>query len=495
MKICILLIISFLARLFFAASVELGNDEVYYRIFGLFPDWSYFDHPPMTAWLIWLTTAGADVVPELLVRLGSVIIGTVNTYIVYRIASGGRTGFIAALLYTGSLYASVILGTFILPDTPLSLFWLLTLWIFTRILPARRPSNLMLAAGVCIGFAILSKYTGAYLWGAAGLYILIYNRWWLTQWRLWASVAISVVMLYPIVHWNMQNDWISFTFHSARVTADNSINWLYFGRELMGGVLYNNPVNFILIFCAIVALLRGRFKSEDGRLLLIFSLPMIALFLAVSLTRETLPHWAAPAYFALILLAAQWLRQLKWAYLSVGFIAIVLVVGYFQISYGVVELGGKKDGIEIGRGDFTLDTYGWKQGGKAFGELHAGYVQQGLMPSDASLTQFGWDDAAHIDCYFGLPVGLKTKTLGDTVSTHYYEWINSRRGGFREGEHMYLVTTSRYFFDAEELYAGRFNEIYPADTLRIYRNGTHVMNYYVWRMKGLIMDEKLKLKN
>lgn len=488
-NIWILIIISALVRLFFAATVELGNDEVYYRIFGLFPDWSYFDHPPLTAWLITLTTLGADVAPEVCVRLGSVIIGTLNTYIIYRIAGQGRVGFAAALLYTGSLYASVILGTFILPDTPLSLFWLLSLWVFIRILPSREPSNLMLLAGVLVGLAMLSKYTGAYLWGAAGLYILIYNRWWLTQWRLWAAIAISIVMLAPVIYWNVQNDWVSFTFHTARVTSGSAIKWLYFGRELMGSVMYNNPINFVLAVCAVIAFLKGKFVSANGKLLLIFSLPMIALFLVVSLTRETLPHWAAPAYFALMLLTAEWLRSLRWAYISVALIAVVLVGGYFQINYGVIDMGGRKEGVEIGRGDFTLDTYGWRMGGEKFADIHRHYVAYDLMPEDATLLQFGWDDAAHIDNYFGLPLGLKTKTIGTLGSTHYYQWINERRGGLREGEDMYLISTSRYFRTAEEMYGEQFETIHPADTIEIYRNGRHVMNYYVWRMN------KLKVKS
>lgn len=80
-----------------AAGVELGNDEVYYRIFALFPDWSYFDHPPLVAWLVRLTTLGQSVVGEMWVRLGSIIIGTINTYLIFRIAGGGRQGFIASL--------------------------------------------------------------------------------------------------------------------------------------------------------------------------------------------------------------------------------------------------------------------------------------------------------------------------------------------------------------------------------------------------------------
>ena len=483
-KLIILLVLSFVVRALVATFTELGNDEVYYRIFGLFPDWSYFDHPPMVAWLVRLTTFGAEVVPEFFVRLASVVIGTLNTYIIYRIAGGGKAGFAAGLLYTGSIYASVILGTFIMPDTPLSLFWLLSLWIFSRILveePTAKNGRLMLVAGVLVGLAMLSKYTGAYLWAAAGLFVIIYNRKWMIRWELWTAVAISCLFLMPVVVWNFQNGWISFTFHSARVVAEDSFNWLYLGRELMGGVFYNNPVNFVLIIGALF----GAARSSEKSLLMIFSLPMIILFLGISLTRETLPHWAAPAYFALIILAAKWLKTLRWAYLSVGLTAFVLILGFVQIQTGAIDVGGKKGGIDIGRGDFSLDMYGWRYGGERFAELHNQYVAAGLMPANATLLQYGWDDAAHIDTYFGLPIGLQTKTMADTAATHYYEWINRRRGGFIEGQDFYLISPSRYFFSAEELYSNKFGFISNADTIKIYRRGEHVSSFYVYRLKGL----------
>src|SRR5207253_2020828 len=40
---------STLLRLALAASLGPGNDEAYYALFALHPDWSYFDQPPMLA--------------------------------------------------------------------------------------------------------------------------------------------------------------------------------------------------------------------------------------------------------------------------------------------------------------------------------------------------------------------------------------------------------------------------------------------------------------
>ena len=43
-----------LANLFTAGCSELANDEAYYHIFAQNLAWGYYDHPPMTALLVWL---------------------------------------------------------------------------------------------------------------------------------------------------------------------------------------------------------------------------------------------------------------------------------------------------------------------------------------------------------------------------------------------------------------------------------------------------------
>lgn len=489
-----LILISAFVRAFFAAFVELGNDEVYYRIFALHPSWSYFDHPPMVAWLIRLTTLGGTEISELAVRQGAVIIGSINTYLIYRLAQGARTGFIAALLYTGSIYGSVILGTFILPDTPLTLFWLLTLLIFSRILPSSEPSRhhrQMLLAGALIGLAMLSKYSGAYLWGAAGLWILIFNRCWLKQWSLWVGGLITLLIFMPVLFWNWENDFISFTFHSARVTSETAINWLYFGREFMGGMLYNNPVNFVVIIMALISIRSlSTDKSERGFWIL-FSLPLIALFLGISLTRETLPHWAAPAYFALLIPASRYLNSIRngirWSWISVSFTTFVMVAGLIQINFGIIKLGNSDPTTQnIGRGDFSLDTYGWRQLGEKFNTLYHQQIALGAMPEGAALTQFGWDDAAHIDTYCAQPYGLTMKTLGEMQSLHHYPWITADRGGIVAGEDLFLVISSTFYRDPLVIYGDRFESIVECPSIDIIRSDRVVKRFYVYLLKGYI---------
>ncbi|MBU2649729.1 MAG: glycosyltransferase family 39 protein, partial [Bacteroidetes bacterium] len=164
-----LLLASFAIRAFIAAYIELGNDEVYYWTYALYPDWSHFDHPPMVGWFIRIFSFNLLFQEEFFLRLASILAGTLNTYLVYRIGRemfSRRAGLISAFLYTSSLYGFVVAGTFILPDTPQILFWLLALLFFVKAFKFqenRVSAYWMIAAGILTGCALLSKYTSAFL--------------------------------------------------------------------------------------------------------------------------------------------------------------------------------------------------------------------------------------------------------------------------------------------------------------------------------------------
>ncbi|MDR1180392.1 MAG: hypothetical protein LBL13_00215, partial [Bacteroidales bacterium] len=71
LKLTILLVLSIAIKILLAVNVELTNDEVYYRLYALYPDWSHFDHPPMVGWIIQLTTLNLLCDSELFIRLGA----------------------------------------------------------------------------------------------------------------------------------------------------------------------------------------------------------------------------------------------------------------------------------------------------------------------------------------------------------------------------------------------------------------------------------------
>ena len=51
-RVLILLLCLTVLRLLFAADISFLEDEAYYRLWGLYPAYAYFDHAPMTGWWI-----------------------------------------------------------------------------------------------------------------------------------------------------------------------------------------------------------------------------------------------------------------------------------------------------------------------------------------------------------------------------------------------------------------------------------------------------------
>ena len=251
----ILLAASALIRSFLAAYIEFGNDEVYYWTYAMYPDWSHFDHPPMVGWFIQLFSCNLLFSSEFFLRLSSVICMTINTYLIFLIGrqiKNAQTGFYAALLYTASIYAFVITGIFILPDTPLSIFTLLSVLFFIKYFQDENNKHLLLA-GIFAGLAMLSKYSGAFIWIGVGLYVILYRRKEFKNPYMYLTVIISAVFLLPILIWNINNEFISFTFHGDRVGFFGEFHPEYFLAELVGEFGYNNPVNYVLVIISLIS--------------------------------------------------------------------------------------------------------------------------------------------------------------------------------------------------------------------------------------------------
>ncbi len=497
----LLILISAIVRGFIAGFIEFGNDEVYYWTYALYPDWSHFDHPPMLGWVIQFFTLNLFFDSEFFIRLASVVFGSINTVLIFLIAKkiyNERAGFIASLLYTSSIYCFVIAGIFILPDTPQSLFWMLSIYLLTNVVSAEnefsKQKNFLLLAAIALGLGMLSKYTTVFIWFGLGLYVLIYDRKWFRTWQLYVSVLISFILILPILVWNIQNDFISFTFHSERVDVSGSALHLdYFFRELFGQTVYNNPVLFVLTIIALVAFFKKKIniQSEYARLLLLSAFPLIILFLGFSLFRATLPHWTSPAYMTLLIFSAIYLAEkfpkklFAWPIkAALVLLLTILLLGVLQINYGLFKLDDSKQEVRKGKKDFSLDMYGWKQIEAQINTQLINDKKGAIIDDEFVLLSHKWFPAAHLDYYVARPLGMKLMTIGSLDQIHKYAWINDERGGFTLGMDAYFITTSHYYKNPDYL-TGYFSEIKMHSKFPIYRSGKIVEYVTVYLLKDL----------
>ncbi len=501
-KVFQLIIISTLIRCIIASSSELGNVEAYYWTFAQHLQWNYFDHPPIVGWLIRLTTANLLLHNEFFTRAGAIISSAVSTWLIFRIGSkinNERTGWFAALLYTSSLYASLGAGTYILPDSPQLVFWLLSIYLLIKILhSAEHPSNVTLLWcywGIATGLCVMCKAHGIFLWLGLVLYCLLFNRSWFKYRGIYLSALITIIVISPIIVWNLQNHFASYEFHSHRVSLSGAtIHFERFIKQLLKVILITNPINFFLICMCFISSPDLPVFKKDIQLILCCSLPLILILLFVSLFRETYPHWSGPAWSTLLLIPAIRLNPdpgikirlvpniMKWA------LAFLLIIGFSEILITNLYPGTsseQKEGLNLGKGDLTLDMFGWKYTGEKFDSLYKQDVTNKRMPPGAPIIVTKWFPAAHIDFYVASLTKQQTVGIGNISDLHQYYWTNKYKQPLKSGDSAYYIVPSN-LFDYKIL--DKINNCFASYEMPLviesFRNGSICKHIYVFRLKG-----------
>ncbi|MGM9478258.1 ArnT family glycosyltransferase [Pedobacter sp. GSP4] len=470
-----------------AGSINLGNDEVYYWTYALKLQWNYFDHPPFVAWLIRASTLNLIVHHELAVRLGAILCSSICTLIIFSLGTflrNRRVGWYAALLYSSSFYCSIIAGTFILPDSPQMVFWLGGIYLLLKINRGIADGKMNLGLwcwfGLMVGLAMLCKVHSIFLLLAMAMWILFKQHRLIGYIGLYTTISIVCILFLPVLVWNLNHGFITYSYHSERINIfHNGINVLPFLREICGEIFYNNPVNFVLIWMAVLSpgYKNNLLQEQDKQILLFCTLPLMLTLMVLSLFRDTLPHWSGPAYAGLIPLAAlkleQWskARARLWIRISAGFFFLVVISGLLVINCYPGTISKNKDNSSLGKGDPTLDLYGWKETGRIIDSVY----QKDHRTAKKRITTIivtKWFPAAHLDFYVSHGNLLETYGMGDVNDLHQYIFSNQlkRKPQFEE-DAFYIIPSN--LFDQAVLEKVKKNyvycDLYPA--VPIYRNG------------------------
>src|SRR5690606_6533155 len=126
-------------------------------------------------------TLNMNWVNDFSMRLGPIFLAAVNTWLIAKIASSlmnARAGLIAAILFTTSIFASIISGILILPDSVANTFWLAAVYFMLQIVkdPTSASRNYFLLLGLSIGLACLGKVHAVFLWLGFLTYIIFHQR-------------------------------------------------------------------------------------------------------------------------------------------------------------------------------------------------------------------------------------------------------------------------------------------------------------------------------
>lgn len=508
-KVCYLIIITFCARLFVASLLELGNDEVYYYTYALHLQWNYFDHPPAVALLIRLSTLNLWLKNEVFVRLGSIFFASAATWLCYKIGAfiqNERTGFYAAILYNTSIYTSIISGIFILPDSPQVVCWLAALFVLLKVVSASEekrnvPVSYWLLFGLLSGACIQCKVHGIFLWLGLGLYVLIYNRKMLVQPGLYFSFIFTVIIISPIIIWNINNHFATWIYHSNRVEVHQlNFNINNFLPAFFGQIVYNNPVNVFIAFKAVSKLKNiSHLQSPIQKILLLMGLPVIISVTVISLFNSVLPHWSGPGFLTLSFIGASYLDRItKITTLdlpviikrSAFLIITVIIVGISVIRYYPGTIGSKEK-ENYGSNDFTLDLSGWR----SFERQYTIWInhQNVRKYKQLKIVCNKWFPAAHIEYYVAGPANTAVVGVGSINDLHHFAWLNQARTDLKKGDDALTIVPSNYSINAIEDYKRFFSSVTRLQKFSSKRNGKVCRYFEVYLLKNYQLNDEAHL--
>ncbi len=164
-------------RFIYISIIPLVPQEAYYWYYSLKPDLSYFDHPPMVAYSIWIgthlfgdTIFGIKFMAVIWSALTNIFLYLTiqNTLETTEAGRRDKIAFAAVIFYNLTIFAHLYAVTMV-QDTSLIFFWLLVIFFVQRYIHNTKPFDLYLA-GFALGFGLISKYTAiaivpAYLCG------------------------------------------------------------------------------------------------------------------------------------------------------------------------------------------------------------------------------------------------------------------------------------------------------------------------------------------
>jgi len=317
----ILIVITFLIRIWLAAYTGLGIGEAYYFRGAVHLEWSYFDQPPLFFWL-----SGASIkifgLTNLGLRFPAVLLFAGTSWLLFLITKKlftARAGFWAVVVMNLSAVFTVAIACWFQPDAPLMFFWLASIYFIVELIfgqgsrdvryirSSRRTWFLWVMTGICLGLATLSKYHVLFIFVGVFMFFATSNsqRHWLWHPGPYIAILITLIFSFPVLWWNYNNNWASFVFQGSRAgTGSNfKLHFDWFFRSIGGQALWLLPwIWFPTVRQLFKSFILRRTSEIYGFFFWLSILPIV-FFTVVTLWSDLQYHfhWQAPGYMMLFI--------------------------------------------------------------------------------------------------------------------------------------------------------------------------------------------------
>lgn len=310
----------FILNLVQSSFTQLIFDEAYYWYYSQKMAWGYFDHPPMVALLVKLSSFFFN--GELGVRFMSCILSAVNIILLWlMIDNPKKNDYIThyfVLVFSMTLLNAY--GFFTLPDTPLLFFtscFLLTYKHFIK----KNTWGLAILMGVFMAALMYSKYHAVLVI----FFVLLSNLKLTTNKYAWLAVIVALGCYAPHFYWLYENDFVSIKYHLYERP-----NAAYSFEKYTLGFLVNLVAIFGLTFPLIYkALFKTKGNDLFNKALIYLTYGVLIFFFISSFNRRVQTQWIIIVCIPLVVIAFNYMLQnkqaLTWIF-RLGLINTVLIL-------------------------------------------------------------------------------------------------------------------------------------------------------------------------
>ncbi len=319
-------------RFWLAQALPMTGDEAEFVMWGAYPDFGYFDHPPMIGWTLALLLRLSEA--QWVLRLPAIFLPALVAFAMlqYLRRVDEDKAYLAALAFL--LVPANVWNVLITTDTPLVLFSFLSALCFAAALQ-RESQSLYAACGAFLGLAFLSKYLTVLL-GLGYLAFVLSQAPGRRSWRGLATVGVALLPFLAFnVWWNYNHCWanVLFNVYNRHESA---------GFSLRTPPLYVASVLYMLCPVALLQFWRGRTglrqplsEPRTRFFMLAWTVPL-GVFAALSLVKQIGLHWLlsfVPLFFiaAALLLSAAQLRRSTIYLLAFSALHVAAIAGVSQL--------------------------------------------------------------------------------------------------------------------------------------------------------------------
>ena len=459
-------------RLYYDLTADLFGDEAYYYLWGQHLSWSYFDHPPLHAWVIRAITTVLPGVLGLRTLMWLTLGGVLAIFWDWsrRIAPADpKTWFwTAAALYLASpLFFGFTLIAY--HDHLLILLSLAAAHCFARFIAQheggeQRSFRWLYLAAILLGLATLTKYTGVFVGLGFALTFLFRPKLrplLLTPYP-WAAALLAVGLQAPVLYWNMTEGFASFRYHlDGRWNGQaGHLDWWHPIRFVLMTVVIWSPLLIWPSVRLVVDRPVAAFASATRSLTLAILAASTLGLLAISVLLDAYFYWSVVGLIGIMPLLAGYIgrRVLLWLHLVFGIVCATLIV----VNFAVVPITALNGGRDPGSGI----NFGWTE--------IAAHMRSAQAATPADLfASTGYSVTAQL----AVAIGSDVADLSPNMSQFSY-WVSP---GAYDGKSALVLSGENDKREEVDFIRDHFASFTEVDNFTITRFGRPLYTWHIYR--------------